>query len=254
VTTTATQSTRSRRNARPAHAPDRRSARPACPDRSCSCCKAAAHSAPIRSACTRPCNEAGIEPDWVIGTSIGAINAALISGNRKEDRLDKLNAFWDRVEQQWADHTGLFELDGPGQPAAQHAYGVAGHSGVLSRRTRWALGGSKVRGRRRGGVVLHSTEPLRETLGSLVDFDYLCECHTRLTVGAVNRMQPAHMRYFDKPQRAHRRRTRDWRPVRFPPAFAGHPDRWRAVLGRRHLTRTTRRSRPCSTTCRGATR
>jgi predicted acylesterase/phospholipase RssA len=26
-------------------------------------------------------HEAGIEPDWVIGTSIGAINAALICGN-----------------------------------------------------------------------------------------------------------------------------------------------------------------------------
>ena len=26
-------------------------------------------------------HEAGVEPDWVIGTSIGAINAALIAGN-----------------------------------------------------------------------------------------------------------------------------------------------------------------------------
>ena len=29
--------------------------------------------------------EAGIEPDWVIGTSIGAINAALIAGNPPGD-------------------------------------------------------------------------------------------------------------------------------------------------------------------------
>jgi NTE family protein len=39
-------------------------------------------------------HEAGIEPDWVIGTSIGAINASLICGNRPEHRLDRLNAFW----------------------------------------------------------------------------------------------------------------------------------------------------------------
>src|SRR3989440_9057218 len=45
-------------------------------------------------------HEAGIEPGWVIGTSIGAINAALIAGNRREDRLGRLHAFWDRVEQQ----------------------------------------------------------------------------------------------------------------------------------------------------------
>lgn len=39
-------------------------------------------------------HEAGIEPDWVIATSIGAINAALIVGNRPEDRLERLRAFW----------------------------------------------------------------------------------------------------------------------------------------------------------------
>src|SRR5260370_40448940 len=44
-------------------------------------------------------HEAGIEPDWVIGTSIGAINAALIAGNPPERRLERLHAFWDSVEQ-----------------------------------------------------------------------------------------------------------------------------------------------------------
>ena len=34
--------------------------------------------------------EAGIEPDWVIGTSIGAINASLIAGNPPEKRLERL--------------------------------------------------------------------------------------------------------------------------------------------------------------------
>ena len=33
-------------------------------------------------------HEAGIEPDWVIGTSIGAINAAIIAGNEPGRRLD----------------------------------------------------------------------------------------------------------------------------------------------------------------------
>ena len=43
-------------------------------------------------------HEAGVEPDWVIGTSIGAINGAMIAGNPIETRLDRLNAFWRRVE------------------------------------------------------------------------------------------------------------------------------------------------------------
>mgnify|MGYP003578786467 CR=1 FL=1 len=33
-------------------------------------------------------HDAGIEPDWLIGTSIGAINASIIAGNKVEDRLD----------------------------------------------------------------------------------------------------------------------------------------------------------------------
>src|SRR5213083_2075718 len=44
-------------------------------------------------------HEAGVEPDWVIGTSIGAINAALIAGNEPANRILRLREFWARVEQ-----------------------------------------------------------------------------------------------------------------------------------------------------------
>ena len=39
-----------------------------------------------------------MELDWVIGTSIGAINASLIAGNKFADRLVKLEEFWKRME------------------------------------------------------------------------------------------------------------------------------------------------------------
>jgi NTE family protein len=39
-------------------------------------------------------SEAQLYPDWVAGISIGAINAALIAGNRPEARLEKLGEFW----------------------------------------------------------------------------------------------------------------------------------------------------------------
>src|SRR5262245_53332992 len=42
-------------------------------------------------------HEAGVEPDWIIGTSIGAINASLIAGNEPEHRLDRLEEFWTRM-------------------------------------------------------------------------------------------------------------------------------------------------------------
>src|ERR1043165_5076095 len=44
-------------------------------------------------------HEAGVEPDWIIGTSIGAINASLIAGNAREDRMPRLREFWSRMEQ-----------------------------------------------------------------------------------------------------------------------------------------------------------
>jgi NTE family protein len=42
--------------------------------------------------------EARIEPDWIVGTSIGAINAGLIAGNAPQDRLPRLREFWSRVQ------------------------------------------------------------------------------------------------------------------------------------------------------------
>ncbi|MDD1012053.1 patatin-like phospholipase family protein [Pseudomonas shahriarae] len=42
-------------------------------------------------------HEAGIEPDWVVGTSIGAINGALIAGNAPENRVARLKEFWKLV-------------------------------------------------------------------------------------------------------------------------------------------------------------
>src|SRR5580658_5133296 len=48
-------------------------------------------------------SEGGIEADWVIGTSIGALNA----GNEPNNRLARLREFWDListrpVEQPWS--------------------------------------------------------------------------------------------------------------------------------------------------------
>ena len=50
-------------------------------------------------------HEAGVEPDWVIGTSIGAINAALIVGNEPDNRLAALQEFWHRVTARGYDGT-----------------------------------------------------------------------------------------------------------------------------------------------------
>ncbi|ESY90223.1 hypothetical protein X741_27605 [Mesorhizobium sp. LNHC229A00] len=43
--------------------------------------------------------EKGHQPKHVVGTSIGAITGAIIAGNRPEDRLNRLHAFWAKAEQ-----------------------------------------------------------------------------------------------------------------------------------------------------------
>ena len=39
-------------------------------------------------------HEAGLEPDWIVGCSVGAINGALIAGSPSKRRIDALRAFW----------------------------------------------------------------------------------------------------------------------------------------------------------------
>lgn len=41
--------------------------------------------------------EAGVEPTWLAGISIGALNTAIIAGNKPEDRVDALRGFWAEI-------------------------------------------------------------------------------------------------------------------------------------------------------------
>ena len=41
--------------------------------------------------------EANINPDWVAGVSIGAVNSAIIAGNEPAERVGKLRAFWQEI-------------------------------------------------------------------------------------------------------------------------------------------------------------
>ena len=41
--------------------------------------------------------DGGHMPRWVAGTSIGAVNAAIIAGNQPEHRVSRLREFWEGV-------------------------------------------------------------------------------------------------------------------------------------------------------------
>jgi len=138
-------------------------------------------------------HEAGIEPDWVIGTSIGAINGAIIAGNRPEARLAKLTAFWSKIGyQRFGDE--LWPLSALSGPWANLNTLLRGIPGFFQSNPHAAWGLHVPVGLDRS--AFYSTAPLRETLEEVVDFEYVCSCRTRLTVGAVN-VRTSEMKYFD---------------------------------------------------------
>jgi NTE family protein len=138
-------------------------------------------------------HQAGVEPDWIIGTSIGAINASIIAGNKPQDRLARLNEFWSRVE----------------RPSAWPL--VAAWKGISDSWSYWstlargipgffephlpAFWGAQIPlGMDRAGF--YSTASLRQTLAELVDFAIINARSPRLTVGAAN-ARTSMMCYFD---------------------------------------------------------
>jgi NTE family protein len=138
-------------------------------------------------------HEAGIEPDWVIGTSIGAINASLIAGNDPTDRLARLDTFWDQMQAHAPAAPGL-DWFGLGNLAANMATVMRGIPDFFTPNLHAWRGQNAALGVE--AAAYYSTAPLRDTLTTLIDWDYLCECRTRMTVGAVNAVS-GHMRYFD---------------------------------------------------------
>ena len=138
-------------------------------------------------------HEAGIEPDWIIGTSIGAINAALIAGNSDGARLARLEEFWRRMRHEPA---GGVPWLWPGlSDAVSYWSTLFGGIPAFFQPNPWAFLGTHIPlGGDRAGY--YSTAALRDTLGELVDFSLVNKCSPRLTVGAA-RVRTSEMRYFD---------------------------------------------------------
>ncbi|MBL6456563.1 DUF3734 domain-containing protein [Belnapia sp. T6] len=145
-------------------------------------------------------HEAGLEPDWLAGVSIGAINAAIIAGNRREDRVPRLRAFWERVTERavWPfapEGDDLRRLRNGTSALGTLAFGTPGFF-TPNRLNPWLAPRGAA-----GATAFYDTAPLRRTLEELVDWSLLAKAggHPRLAVGAVNVMT-GNFRYFDSAQ------------------------------------------------------
>src|SRR5262245_17601793 len=140
-------------------------------------------------------HEAEIEPDWVSGVSIGAINSAIIAGNPPNRRLRQLQAFWDKITERkiWP-----FTPDGDVFRKARNATSCLltmthGQPGFFAPRfpNPWlSLTGAQT------ATSYYDTAPLRETLTELVDFSMINDRAVRFSVGAVN-VLTGNFIYFD---------------------------------------------------------
>ncbi|WP_131194244.1 patatin-like phospholipase family protein [Lichenihabitans psoromatis] len=140
-------------------------------------------------------HEAEIEPDWISGVSIGAINSSIIAGNPRERRLERLHAFWDRITSRkvWA-HTPDGDVFRQMRNATSSFFTMAlGQPGFFKPRqmSPWMSPAGA-----QDATSYYDTEPLRETLIELVDFDLLNDASRRFSVGAVN-ASTGNFIYFD---------------------------------------------------------
>src|SRR6266516_2720246 len=142
-------------------------------------------------------HEAKIEPDWIIGTSIGAINASLIAGNEPENRLEKLEEFWRRMKRKelW----GLSTWPGLSDTTSYWSTLLGGIPGFFEPNPLALLGAHYPLGRDKASY--YSTAPLEKTLSELVDFALVKRCTPRLTVGAAH-VRTSEMHYFDSRETA----------------------------------------------------
>jgi NTE family protein len=166
--------------------------------------------------------ERGIEPTWIAGISIGAINSAIIAGNSPSDRLAKLRAFWETVsdagDNGWSDRwAGLWQGDRARGWINQLAAGRVVARGVPGFFTPRMPPPYLLPAGTAGMTSYYDVTRLWSTLERLIDFDRINAKTMRFSAGAVN-VRTGNFTYFDN-------RTDTIRPEHImascalPPAF-----------------------------------
>jgi len=139
--------------------------------------------------------ENGFEPGWIAGISIGAINGAIIAGNRREERVKRLRSFWERVSSgaQGAPLTRRGNARDLFNNMSSFLSLINGVPGFFEPRFPPPFlspsPGTEALG-------YYSTAPLHHTLKEFVDFTLLKTGSCRLSVGTVN-IGSGNFAYFD---------------------------------------------------------
>jgi NTE family protein len=136
-----------------------------------------------------------LQPSWIAGTSIGAINAAIIAGNPEGKALERLESFWTRIStpDPLAPPDSITTLRQAYNFWSAQRTALMGQPGFFVPR---AVPPFAVLSGAPGATSYYDTSPLKSTLESLVDFDRINARETRLSLGAV-RLDTGETEYFD---------------------------------------------------------
>jgi NTE family protein len=150
---------------------------------------------------------AELDPDWVVGVSIGAINGAIIAGNPPERRVARLQEFWHIVTEQ-SDPLNLWQplVAASAAPAVLQtavnkffgalSFGLTATLGVPQFFRPFVPGPYFAQPGTPGSTSYYDTAPLRGLLERLVDFDLLNSGRVRYAAGSV-RVDTGNYVYFD---------------------------------------------------------
>ena len=138
--------------------------------------------------------EHDLHPDWVAGISIGAINGAVIAGNRPQDRVARLTALWEAIS--WPDVPAPLALT-----ALQTLHNMASNAEAL------LFGQPNFFAPRLLNpyfrppappqeVSFYDTSPMLETLRRFADFAQINDRGVRLSLGATD-IATGELRFFD---------------------------------------------------------
>jgi NTE family protein len=144
--------------------------------------------------------EANLEPEWVAGISIGAVNSALIAGNAPEARVEKLREFWEAVSTPPLGVPHLKSIEITDEFTRRfvnqtRALGILlfGAPHFFEPRVPSPLFWPS---HLADSVSHYDVAPLKVTLERLVDFDRINAGNMRFSVGAVN-VRTGNFTYFD---------------------------------------------------------
>ncbi|MBA4216991.1 MAG: patatin-like phospholipase family protein [Proteobacteria bacterium] len=158
----------------------------------------------------------GIAPDWLVGTSIGAINATLIAGNKPADRIAALREFWSRVTRPGLPMAGPTNAFAAGLQTWQTL--VGGVPGFF--RPRGPLAWDLNRPAPLTELGFYDTSPLAATLDELVNYALIDAADTRLTLCAVNVRTGELARFDNRDEQTRIRASHVLASGALPPGFA----------------------------------